>query len=435
MRPDPQHPEYQQPVLAMQRANSLTEILELAIRFERNAQLFYAEVAARTELSGDVRGLARRLAAEEAGHVYQLEALRRHPDLVGYLYEQIPEHQQQERFTSLAGNLTLPAACDTATLLHYAINREKTAYAHYAHLANSTKFKAAAKLFRLLSQEEEQHRKEMETRLQQTLYRRLTWSGLLDLLWLAHREQLDLNLRFHTTRQQRGHLVLQRGELVRLEYAQQSGDAAARLLRQVTLLWAHHPEPLRALIERIEQLKLRAPQLPPHALPEGPAPGLPQGRGLLQMLGIDLAAERLAPHRALTKDADGRVRRVLVAEDSPTTRKLICTALRGAGFEVSEARDGFSALAVLGQERVDLIVLDLVMPGLDGYQVISAVRNNPRTQETPIIVLTSRGGLLDRLKGRLGAMDEYLVKPFPASRLLEVIYAYLEREEPLGIAL
>ncbi|MEN8139604.1 MAG: response regulator [Thermodesulfobacteriota bacterium] len=116
---------------------------------------------------------------------------------------------------------------------------------------------------------------------------------------------------------------------------------------------------------------------------------------------------------------------VLVVEDSNTTRKGICLMLERAGYGVLEASDGMTALSVCKEKSPNLILLDLIMPVMDGYQVLSALKKDPALQEIPVIMLTARDSLLDKLKGKMSATDEYLTKPFKAPALLAKVEKYL----------
>jgi DNA-binding response OmpR family regulator len=109
-------------------------------------------------------------------------------------------------------------------------------------------------------------------------------------------------------------------------------------------------------------------------------------------------------------------RHILVAEDQTDIRDLIVMNLRGAGYEVQAVVDGPAALASQAERASDLLVLDLMMPGLDGLEVCKALR--ARGRATPILMLTAKSTELDRVLGlELGA-DDYLTKPFSMAELL-----------------
>lgn len=124
---------------------------------------------------------------------------------------------------------------------------------------------------------------------------------------------------------------------------------------------------------------------------------------------------------------------ILVAEDQTDIRDLLALNLRSAGYRVSEARDGLAALALQTDAPADLLVLDLMMPGLDGLEVCKALR--ARGDHSPILMLTAKSTELDRVLGlELGA-DDYLTKPFSLAELLARVKALLRRAERLRAAL
>ncbi len=125
---------------------------------------------------------------------------------------------------------------------------------------------------------------------------------------------------------------------------------------------------------------------------------------------------------AAPKQAPERVKRVLLVDDSATTRALELNILRSAGYDVIVAVDGEDALRQLGTHTVDLIVSDVDMPNLDGFGLTQAVRESPRLSAVPVVLVTARGTDADRAKGlRVGA-SAYLVKSsFDQTVLLQTI--------------
>jgi len=114
---------------------------------------------------------------------------------------------------------------------------------------------------------------------------------------------------------------------------------------------------------------------------------------------------------------------VLVADDSPTVRAVARFALEEAGHRVLEAGDGAQALAVLADEAVDVVLLDVEMPVMDGYQAVAALKADPHTADIPVVFLTGRTGSDDVVRGlRLGGHD-YLRKPPDPSELLARVAA------------
>lgn len=109
-------------------------------------------------------------------------------------------------------------------------------------------------------------------------------------------------------------------------------------------------------------------------------------------------------------------RRILVVEDDATIRSGLRDALRSEGYEVLEAADGREGLDKGLREDPDLIILDLMLPGMDGYEVLARLRKD--AVETPVLVLTARGLEEDRVKGFALGADDYVVKPFSLAELL-----------------
>jgi len=128
-------------------------------------------------------------------------------------------------------------------------------------------------------------------------------------------------------------------------------------------------------------------------------------------------------------DATGKGHKVLVVDDEEVVRELIELYLTKEGFEVIHARDGREALRLNGEKHPDLVILDLMLPGLDGWEVCRQIRTGSRV---PIIMLTARGEEVDRIVGlELGA-DDYVVKPFSPRELVARVRAVLRRGSAPG---
>ena len=119
--------------------------------------------------------------------------------------------------------------------------------------------------------------------------------------------------------------------------------------------------------------------------------------------------------------------RILVIDDEAPIRLLCRVNLEAAGMEVREAEDGVVGLAAAREERPDAILLDVMMPGMDGWQVLEGLLEDKRTQEIPIVFLTARAELRDQARGlELGGVD-YVTKPFNPLDLAPLVEDLLER--------
>ncbi|MGJ3232109.1 MAG: response regulator [Oceanicaulis sp.] len=122
-----------------------------------------------------------------------------------------------------------------------------------------------------------------------------------------------------------------------------------------------------------------------------------------------------------------RAPHLLVVDDDDRIRELLTRFLRARGLRVSAAPDGEKALALLAQMRFDLVILDVMMPGVDGFKVTETVRES---SDTPILLLTARGEPEDRIKGLSLGADDYLAKPFEPEELVLRAEAILRRVQP-----
>lgn len=124
---------------------------------------------------------------------------------------------------------------------------------------------------------------------------------------------------------------------------------------------------------------------------------------------------------------DGSGTRVLVVDDEPTVREVVAGYLRRDGHQVSEAADGPTALRLLDSEPFDLVVLDMMLPGVNGLDILRRIR---ASGDMPVIVLTARAEESDRVAGlELGA-DDYVVKPFSPRELAARVNGVLRRAAP-----
>src|SRR5579859_6158506 len=145
--------------------------------------------------------------------------------------------------------------------------------------------------------------------------------------------------------------------------------------------------------------------------------------------GARMVPRRVARRPARLRRPDVATRTILVVDDEPGIVTLVRDYLDRAGFRVLTAGDGTTALRLARAERPSLLVLDLMIPGLDGLDLTRALRHDPATQKLPIIMLTARVEEADRLIGlELGA-DDYVVKPFSPRELVARVRAVLRRTE------
>ena len=120
-------------------------------------------------------------------------------------------------------------------------------------------------------------------------------------------------------------------------------------------------------------------------------------------------------------------KKILVAEDEDDVRRLVCNSLKNAGFTALEAPDGPRALQVARAEQPALLILDLMLPGMQGTDVCKALKLNPDTKAMPIIMLTAKAEEVDRIVGfELGA-DDYMTKPFSPRELVLRVQSILRR--------
>ena len=118
---------------------------------------------------------------------------------------------------------------------------------------------------------------------------------------------------------------------------------------------------------------------------------------------------------------------ILVADDDPAVIVALQHLLEQAGFEVAVAQDGQEALEAMGRVVPDLLLLDVMMPRLSGYDVCERVRGTPAWRHVRILMLTAKGGIVEARKGLALGADDYMTKPFSTRELLDRIRALLSR--------
>jgi len=114
-------------------------------------------------------------------------------------------------------------------------------------------------------------------------------------------------------------------------------------------------------------------------------------------------------------------RKILVVEDSPTELAITSSTLMGQGYRIATAGDGEEALRKIEEERPDLILLDVVLPGKNGFQICRELKSKAETKGIKVILVTSKNQESDRFWGMKQGADEYLTKPFTAESLLAMV--------------
>ena len=122
-------------------------------------------------------------------------------------------------------------------------------------------------------------------------------------------------------------------------------------------------------------------------------------------------------------------KRLLVVDDEPNLLRAVAAVLRAEGYEVTTARGGAEALVRVAESLPDLVVSDIRMPGMDGYQLARQLRSSSRTELVPVVFLTAKDETSDRVEGFRSGVDAYLTKPFEPDELLAVISGILSRVE------
>jgi two-component system cell cycle response regulator len=151
------------------------------------------------------------------------------------------------------------------------------------------------------------------------------------------------------------------------------------------------------------------------------------GRSNPAMTASPRAADEAAAKKRMLGDT------VLVVDDNATVRLFMQAKLAPYGFEVDFAETGEEAIGLSGSHEYTCVFLDVVLPGIDGYQVCKLIKSNKHAiKKTAVVMLTSRSSPFDKLRGSLAGCDEYLTKPLDEDRLLEVIAKFLPSSRKHG---
>ena len=144
------------------------------------------------------------------------------------------------------------------------------------------------------------------------------------------------------------------------------------------------------------------------------------------MFAQETVVKKKVSGSAPTTTVKAEKKKILLAESSPPIRKAISIAFTRREKEVIEAADGLEALNQLDKTTPDLILMDIILPKLDGYKVLSIIRDNPELMDIPVIILTGKEGSANNVKGKLAGSVAYLSKPFDLSKLIETAENYLK---------
>jgi CheY-like chemotaxis protein len=142
-----------------------------------------------------------------------------------------------------------------------------------------------------------------------------------------------------------------------------------------------------------------------------------------QVNALAIRLDEIEQHESKTQEAKSCT--ILVVDDSPTVRKLISGKLEKSGHTVVLAVDGMDALAKINEMVPDLVLLDITMPRMDGYQVCKLIRSNNLTKDVPVVMISGKDGFFDKVRGRMAGSTGYITKPFGPDTLMRTIDAYL----------
>ena len=193
-------------------------------------------------------------------------------------------------------------------------------------------------------------------------------------------------------------ISISEGEIIGLRYRISRGTDALIQIASIT----------KATIHFIENLS--------HT-PQAIVTKIPPTQKILQILGVTIENGDV--------NNKGKNKKILVVEDSRTQRTIICRMLKQNGYDIVEASDGYEALGQLDKEKPDLILLDVLMPGIDGFKVMSLIKAKPGMKKIPIIMLTAKDNLIDKMRGKVSGINEYLTKPFVHEELIAKVDKHL----------
>lgn len=120
-------------------------------------------------------------------------------------------------------------------------------------------------------------------------------------------------------------------------------------------------------------------------------------------------------------DAVKKEKRILIVEDDRSISGLIAYNLAKNSFNYCQVYDGFKAQDVLAKEFFDVVILDIMLPGIDGFRICKMIKENPAAFKTFVIIISAKGEPLDKIYGNLMGADYYLSKPFSVAKLMDIV--------------
>lgn len=219
-------------------------------------------------------------------------------------------------------------------------------------------------------------------------------------------EQRSGTLYLRTDQGHAATITLSKGKIIEVFHLMQGGMKAVQLLREVRSAF---------FFFKNDVTKRENPKVFFERLPSNEVILSELSKPLKGMLDEDAIYEK-------------RQKKILVVEDSNMARKLVVNTLVNMGHSIFEAVDGEEAVSMVKEVDPDLVLLDLILPKLDGYEVLDIIRKDEKHKNLPVIALTSRDALFDKLKGKMRGTDEYLTKPVNPEELIDKVEKHLARE-------
>lgn len=118
---------------------------------------------------------------------------------------------------------------------------------------------------------------------------------------------------------------------------------------------------------------------------------------------------------------------ILIVEDEESLLQLESILLTSKGYQVTGVTDGMAALKAIAENRPDLVLLDIMMPGIDGFEVCRRIKQNPATESLPVVMLTAKKSTLDQARGAEVGAAAYITKPFKSQKVVSVIEGLLQK--------